>query len=120
MSVKGDSGKDEWLRAPKAQSSVASPVHRWHYIPTAGTLVIRDDDKPMANIGSVAYTKREAGEAGRSSLPATALAARDDRAACWRLRGADADPSAEECAIRPAVRRHRGCLHGGLPRLSSG
>jgi carboxypeptidase C (cathepsin A) len=62
MDVKGDK-KDEWKRQPKAESSVTQ--HRLsvagksiEYAATAGTLVIRDDDdKPMANMGYIAYTK---------------------------------------------------------------
>ncbi len=69
VDVKGDK-KDEWKREPKAESSVTQ--HRLSaggktvdYAATAGTLVIRDDeDKPIANIGYVAYTKRDAKEAG--------------------------------------------------------
>ncbi len=61
--VKGEK-KDEWKREPKAESSVTQ--HRmsiagksFDYTATAGTLVIRDDDdKPIANVGYVAYTRR--------------------------------------------------------------
>src|SRR6267378_3616638 len=69
VDVKGDK-KDEWKREPKAASSVTQ--HRLSaggssidYTATAGTLVIRDDeDKPIANIGYIAYTKREVRDAG--------------------------------------------------------
>jgi len=62
--VKGDK-KDEWTRLPKAESSVTQ--HHLgaggkgiDYTATAGTLVIRDDeDKPIANMGYVAYTRRD-------------------------------------------------------------
>src|ERR1700692_698136 len=70
VDVKGDK-KDEWKREPKAESSVTQ--HRLSaggktldYTATAGTLVIRDDeDKPIANIGYVAYTKRDGKDAGQ-------------------------------------------------------
>jgi carboxypeptidase C (cathepsin A) len=62
IDIKGDK-KEQWLRLPKAESSVTQ--HRIsmagkavEYTATAGTLVIRDDeDKPMANMGYVAYTR---------------------------------------------------------------
>ena len=62
IDIKGDK-KEQWLRLPKAESSVTQ--HRISmagkaidYTATAGTLVIRDDeDKPMANMGYVAYTR---------------------------------------------------------------
>src|SRR5262249_38098279 len=62
--VKGDK-KDEWKREPKAESSVTqhhlqAGDKSFDYTATAGTLVIRDDDdKPVANIGDTAYTRRE-------------------------------------------------------------
>jgi carboxypeptidase C (cathepsin A) len=73
VDVKGDK-RDEWKREPKAESSVTQ--HRLvaggktiDYTATAGTLVIRDDeDKPIANIGYVAYTKRNGTEAGTRPL----------------------------------------------------
>src|SRR5580704_16267753 len=57
--------KDEWKRAPKAEQTVTQ--HHvtiggkvLDYTATAGVLVIRDDqDKPIANMGYVAYTKRD-------------------------------------------------------------
>jgi carboxypeptidase C (cathepsin A) len=66
----GDS-KSEWERAPKAENSVTS--HRlsagtksFDYTATAGTLVIRDDDdKPIANVSYVAYTRRDAASANQ-------------------------------------------------------
>lgn len=63
--------KDEWRREPKAESSVtqhhlSAGGRGFDYTATAGTLVIRDDeDKPMANIGYVAYTRRDAKDAGQ-------------------------------------------------------
>jgi carboxypeptidase C (cathepsin A) len=62
--VKGDK-KEEWKREPKAESSVtqhhlSAGGKSLDYTATAGTLVIRDDeDKPIANIGYVAYTRRD-------------------------------------------------------------
>lgn len=62
--VKGDK-KEEWKREPKAESSVtqhhlSAGGKGFDYTATAGTLVIRDDDdKPIANIGYVAYTRRD-------------------------------------------------------------
>ncbi len=62
IEVKGESG-DGWMRAPEAATSVTQ--HRLtvsrapiDYTATAGTLVLRDnDDKPIANMGYIAYTK---------------------------------------------------------------
>ena len=73
VDVKGDK-KDEWKREPKAQSSVTQ--HRLaaggkvvDYSATAGTLVIRDDeDKPTANIGYVAYTRRDVKDVGQRPI----------------------------------------------------
>jgi len=68
LSIKGDA-KDEWRREPKAESSVTQhhltvAGQSFDYTATAGTLVIRDDeDKPLANIGYVAYTRHEAKDA---------------------------------------------------------
>jgi carboxypeptidase C (cathepsin A) len=64
IDFKGDT-KDQWMRAPKAESSVTQ--HRisvggksFDYTATAGTLIVRDDaDKPIASIGYVAYTRRD-------------------------------------------------------------
>jgi carboxypeptidase C (cathepsin A) len=64
IDVKGEK-KDQWIRLPRAQESVTQ--HRLNlsgkapldYTATAGTLIIRDDDdKPMASIGYIAYTRR--------------------------------------------------------------
>jgi carboxypeptidase C (cathepsin A) len=58
--------KDEWRRAPSAQTSVTSHhfsagSQSFDYTATAGTLVIRDDDdRPSANISYVAYTRSDA------------------------------------------------------------
>ncbi len=66
IDIKGDK-KDQWMRLPKAETSVTQ--HRItaaggkpiDYTATAGTLIIRDDeDKPIASIGYVAYTRRDA------------------------------------------------------------
>ena len=62
--VKGDK-QEEWKREPKAESSVtqhhlSAGGKSFDYTATAGTLVIRDDeDKPIANMGYVAYTRRD-------------------------------------------------------------
>jgi carboxypeptidase C (cathepsin A) len=68
IDVKGDK-KDEWKRLPSAQAAVtqhhfAAGGKAFDYTATAGTLVIRDDDdKPLANIGFVAYTRRDGKDA---------------------------------------------------------
>jgi carboxypeptidase C (cathepsin A) len=57
--------KKKWMRAPRADRSVTQ--HRLSvsgkaidYVATAGRIVVRDDDdKPIANIGYIAYTKRD-------------------------------------------------------------
>jgi carboxypeptidase C (cathepsin A) len=62
IDIKGDK-KDQWMRLPKAESSLTQ--HRLSiagrsidYTATAGTLIVRDEeDKPMASIGYVAYTR---------------------------------------------------------------
>jgi carboxypeptidase C (cathepsin A) len=57
---------EEWRRLPEAQSSVtqhhfSAGGQSFDYTATAGTLIIRDDDdKPIASIGYVAYTRRPA------------------------------------------------------------
>jgi carboxypeptidase C (cathepsin A) len=73
IDVKGDK-KDEWMREPKGASSVTT--HRFaaggktfEYVATAGTLVIRDDDdKPTANIGYVAYTRKDVKDPGQRPI----------------------------------------------------
>jgi carboxypeptidase C (cathepsin A) len=67
--VKGDK-KDEWMREPSSRSSVTQ--HRLsaggksiEYSATAGLLVIRDnEDKPIANLSYVAYTRRDVTDIG--------------------------------------------------------
>ena len=64
IDIKGDK-KDQWMRLPTAQASVTQ--HRLslggksiEYTATAGTLIVRDDeDKPIAGIGYIAYTRRD-------------------------------------------------------------
>jgi carboxypeptidase C (cathepsin A) len=66
--IKGDK-KDEWRRSPQPESSVTQ--HRIsiggkvvEYTATAGLLVVRDDeDKPIANLSYVAYTRRDVKDA---------------------------------------------------------
>jgi carboxypeptidase C (cathepsin A) len=66
-----DGNKLKWMRAPSAEQSVtqrrlSAGGKSIDYTATAGTLVIRDDeDKPIANIGYVAYTKNGARDANR-------------------------------------------------------
>jgi len=67
--VKDDDKHSEWI-APSAEQSVTE--HRLSvggktldYTATAGTLIILDnDDKPIANMGYVAYTKRDVKDPG--------------------------------------------------------
>ena len=64
IDIKGEK-KDQWMRLPKAESSVTQhhlqAGRGLDYSATAGTLIVRDDDdKPIASIGYVAYTRREA------------------------------------------------------------
>jgi len=67
IDVKGDL-KDEWRRLPEAQSSVtqhhfSAGGKAFDYTATAGTLIVRDDDdRPMAAMGYVAYTRHPARE----------------------------------------------------------
>ncbi len=64
IDLKGDK-KEQWMRLPKAEGAVTQ--HRLSlggktldYTATAGTLIVRDDeDKPIASIGYVAYTRRD-------------------------------------------------------------
>ncbi|HET7757569.1 MAG TPA: hypothetical protein VFK87_09965 [Steroidobacteraceae bacterium] len=65
IDVKGEL-KDEWRRLPLAHSSVtehhfSAAGKAFDYTATAGTLIIRDDDdRPVASIGYVAYTRKPA------------------------------------------------------------
>ena len=65
IDIKGEK-KDQWMRLPKAESSVtqhhlAVGGSSFDYTATAGTLIIRDDeDKPIASIGYVAYVRHDA------------------------------------------------------------
>ncbi len=69
IDVKGDL-KDEWRRLPEAASSAtqhhfAASGKSFDYTATAGTLIVRDDeDKPVASIGYVAYTRHPGKEGG--------------------------------------------------------
>ena len=64
IDIKGDK-KEQWMRLPAAQTAVTQ--HRlslggksFEYTATAGTLIVRDDDdKPIASIGYIAYTRRD-------------------------------------------------------------
>ncbi len=64
IDIKGDK-KDQWMRLPATQASVTQ--HRlslggrsFDYTATAGTLVVRDDDdKPIASMGYIAYSRRD-------------------------------------------------------------
>jgi carboxypeptidase C (cathepsin A) len=69
IDVKGDL-KDEWRRLPQAESSVtehhfSAGGKSFDYTATAGTLIVRDDeDKPIASLGYVAYTRKGGGKDG--------------------------------------------------------
>ena len=71
--AKGDK-KDEWKREPKAESSVtqhhvAIGAKAFDYTATAGMLVIRDnEDKPIANMGYTAYTRRDVKDPGQRPI----------------------------------------------------
>ncbi|HEY6923092.1 MAG TPA: hypothetical protein VI653_06465 [Steroidobacteraceae bacterium] len=73
IDLKGDK-KDEWMRSPKAESSVtqhhfAGGGKSFDYTATAGTLVLRDDnDKPIASMGYVAYTRKDVKDIGTRPL----------------------------------------------------
>ena len=75
IDIKADK-KEEWMRLPKAESSVtqhhlAAGGKSLDYTATAGTLIVRDDnDKPIASIGYVAYVRRDA-KAGGAARPLT-------------------------------------------------
>lgn len=64
IDIKGDK-KEQWMRLPTPQAAVTQ--HRLSlggkaidYTATAGTLIVRDDDdRPIASIGYVAYTRRD-------------------------------------------------------------
>ena len=63
-----DDKKEQWMRLPKAESSVTQ--HHFgggkgfDYTATAGNLIVRDEeDRPLASIGYVAYTRKGAGAA---------------------------------------------------------
>jgi carboxypeptidase C (cathepsin A) len=64
IDMKGDK-KDQWIRLPKAESSVTQHHITLRgktidYLATAGTMIVRDDeDKPMASIGYVAYVRQD-------------------------------------------------------------
>ena len=65
IDIKGDK-KEQWMRLPKAESSVTQHHFAggkgFDYTATAGTLIVRDEeDRPMASIGYVAYTRKGAG-----------------------------------------------------------
>ena len=63
IDLKGEA-KDQWRRLPTVETSVtehhfAAGGKAFDYTATAGTLIVRDDeDKPMASIGYVAYTRK--------------------------------------------------------------
>jgi len=63
IDIKGDL-KDEWKRLPVAASSVTehhfgAAGKSFDYTATAGTLIVRDEeDKPIASMGYVAYTRK--------------------------------------------------------------
>ena len=69
-----DTNKLKWMREPKVEQSVTQ--HRlsaggkaMDYTATAGALVVRDDaDKPVANMGYIAYTKSGARDPNRPIL----------------------------------------------------
>jgi carboxypeptidase C (cathepsin A) len=73
IDLKGDK-KDEWMRVPKAESSVTQHHFTgggkaFDYTATAGTLIVRDDnDKPIASLGYVAYTRKDIKDVGNRPL----------------------------------------------------
>jgi carboxypeptidase C (cathepsin A) len=73
IDLKGDK-KDEWMRVPKAESSVTQHHFTgggkaFDYTATAGTLIVRDDnDKPIASMGYVAYTRKDIKDVGTRPL----------------------------------------------------
>jgi carboxypeptidase C (cathepsin A) len=70
IDMKGDK-KDQWIRLPKAESSVTQHHITVNgktidYTATAGTLIVRDDeDKPMASLSYVAYVRQDKAGGGR-------------------------------------------------------
>src|SRR5262245_7855950 len=62
-----EKNKDAWKRLPSADQSVtqhkiSAGGKTLEYTATAGTLVVRDDeDKPIANMGYIAYVRKNAG-----------------------------------------------------------
>ncbi len=70
IDLKGDK-KEQWMRLPKADSSVTQhhvtlAGRAIDYTATAGTLIVRDDeDKPIAAMGYVAYTRKDPKGAAR-------------------------------------------------------
>ena len=64
FSSEGKENREDWKREPLAERSVtqhhlSAGGKSVDYTATAGTLVIRDDeDKPIANMGYIAYTKQ--------------------------------------------------------------
>jgi carboxypeptidase C (cathepsin A) len=70
IDMKGDK-KDQWIRLPRAESSVTTHHTTLNgksidYTATAGTLIVRDDeDKPTASISYVAYVRQDKGGAPR-------------------------------------------------------
>jgi carboxypeptidase C (cathepsin A) len=65
IDIKGDK-KEQWMRLPTPESSVtqhhlSAGGKSFDYTATAGTLIVRDDeDKPIASLGYVAYTRKDA------------------------------------------------------------
>ncbi len=65
IDIRGDK-KEQWMRLPKAENSVTQhhfgPGKGFDYTATAATLIVRDEeDRPIASIGYVAYTRKGAG-----------------------------------------------------------
>jgi carboxypeptidase C (cathepsin A) len=64
IDIRGDK-KEQWMRLPKAESSLTQQRlslggKAVDYSATAGTLIVRDDeDRPIASIGYIAYTRRD-------------------------------------------------------------
>jgi carboxypeptidase C (cathepsin A) len=68
IDIRGEK-KEQWMRLPKAEASVTAhrlnvPGKSFDYTATAGTEIVRDDeDKPIASISYVAYTRRDVKDA---------------------------------------------------------